>query len=168
MAFGLDAYIYISQESKQKTNARTCNCRIPKYCPLNRMCLQSAVVYKGTVTCKNNTTKTYIGSTETTFKERYGNHNKSFNSSKYSHETKISKYAWEAKQKDQDPSITWSIVKKNTPYKPGQNFCDTCTSEALEIIKEKNAKGDDCLNVRSKLSTTCRHRAKFKLKNTKT
>ena len=51
-------------------NVRTCNCRNPSDCPLDGNCLKSAIIYKGTL-AHNNISKTYIGCTETTFKERF-------------------------------------------------------------------------------------------------
>ena len=152
----------LSNEPNQSETPRTCNCQVPKNCPLNGTCLSSAIVYRGTVTC-DDITKTYIGGTETTFKERHGNHKKSFNLAHYSHETKISEYVWAMKRNGYDPNVTWSIVKKCVHYKAGDKFCDTCVSEALEILREKTSKGDGCINKRSELSTTCRHKAKFKL-----
>ena len=58
---------------------KTCNCRQKIPCPLNGYCLQSIVIYKATVTRKDNsTTETYIGPTKKGFKIRYRNHSASF------------------------------------------------------------------------------------------
>ena len=42
---------------------------------------------------------TYIGLTSTTFKERYDNHDKSFNHDKYENETELIKYVSKLKKK---------------------------------------------------------------------
>ena len=56
-------------------DSKTCNCRQKIPCPLNGYFLQSIVIYKATVTRKDNsTTETYIGPTKKGFKIRYRNH----------------------------------------------------------------------------------------------
>ena len=60
-------------------DSKTCNCRQKIPCPLNGYFLQSIVIYKATVTRKDNsTTETYIGPTKKGFKIRYRNHSASF------------------------------------------------------------------------------------------
>jgi len=63
--------------NNKKKRKKTCNCRTEP-CPLNKNCLTSNLIYKATVKT-DNTTKIYIGSTSTTFKDRYRNHKASFN-----------------------------------------------------------------------------------------
>ena len=59
---------------------------------MNRNCLSSSIVYKAEVTTRDNgEVKEYIGMTANSFKERYNNHKKSFNISKYEKETELSK-----------------------------------------------------------------------------
>ena len=57
-----------------------CNCRNKSNCPLEGKCLTPKVIYQADV--KNdvdNEYKFYYGLTETSFKERFRNHTKSFN-----------------------------------------------------------------------------------------
>ena len=54
---------------------KECNCRIPNERPVGQKCLTSAVLYKATLTATERTknikhTATYIGSTESTLKQR--------------------------------------------------------------------------------------------------
>ena len=58
----------------QPDNTKTCNCRKKNDCPLNGDCLQNSVVYKATVKAEGTEEKTYIGSTERSFKRRYYEH----------------------------------------------------------------------------------------------
>ena len=45
-------------------------------------------------TDQDQTKKTYIGMTSNKFKQRYRNHEKSFNNEKYKNKTELSKYIW--------------------------------------------------------------------------
>ena len=45
---------------------RTCNCRIPRNCPVGNKCITKDVIYSATVYSGNNVHK-YIGATSTTF-----------------------------------------------------------------------------------------------------
>ena len=74
-----------------KTKPRTsdiCNCRRKEECPLPDKCQTTNVIYRANITTTGNgETKHYIGMIANTFKERYKNHIKSFNSRKYVDET---------------------------------------------------------------------------------
>ena len=87
-------------------NRKTCNCRQPTKCPLEGNCLSGCIIYKATVSLEKEQVA-YIGLTSTTFKERYNNHNKSFNHEKYENETELSKHVWKLKKKNSKFSITW-------------------------------------------------------------
>ena len=77
----------------KNTDTFGCNCRQKTSCPLDNKCLTPKVVYKAEITTEvNQEKKIYIGLTETTFKERYRNHVKSFKNKKYSKDTELSKY----------------------------------------------------------------------------
>ena len=72
------------------------NCRVKTSCPLNNKCQISRIVYRADVS--NNVdaeTKFYYGLTDTTFKERYNNHKKSFRHERYRYDSELSKYLWE-------------------------------------------------------------------------
>jgi hypothetical protein len=69
--------------------------------------------------------------TSTSFKERYRNHNRSFNHKKYSYDTELSKYIWKLKENKQDFDITWSILKRAVSYTGGSKRCNLCLEENL-------------------------------------
>ena len=64
------------------------------------------------------------------------------------------------KDKGEDPSIKWEIIKKCQPNACGSRRCDICLSEKLFIL---NADAR-CLNQNTELMQKCRHSNKFKLK----
>ena len=91
----------------------TCNCIKKEKCPLNNKCLTSNVIYEARISStSNNNFKTYIGATEGTFKKRYANHKKSFNNLKYKNDTELPKEFWTIKQRNEIPTVNWSIKKK--------------------------------------------------------
>ena len=134
-----------------------CNCRNKDTCPLQKQCTTKNVVYKATVTT-DDTAKEYIGMTSNTFKERYRNHAKSFQTKKYSNETELSNYVWQLQEKNKPFNISWSIVKKATPYTGGSKRCNLCLEEKFCILK---ANKQNLLNKRSELVSTCRHKRNF-------
>ena len=96
----------------EKDEVYGCNCGNKNTCPLENKCLTPKVVYRAEITNdKDQENKTYIGLTETPFKDRYRNHVKSFNNKKYQKETELSKYIWELKDDHKEPMIKWSILK---------------------------------------------------------
>ena len=105
-------------------------------------------------------TKTYIGSTETSFKQRYANHKQSLEKRAKSTQTSLSKYVWELKDQQIEHSIKWQIIKRSSPYKCGSRYCDLCISEKFFIL---TADPLACINKNSELMQKCRHRNKFKL-----
>ena len=136
-----------------------CNCRVPSDCPLSGSCLESAIIYKAEVSSSQGT-KTYIGSTETSFKQRYANHKQSLEKRAKSTQTSLSKYVWELKDQQIEHSIKWQIIKRSSPYKCGSRYCDLCISEKFFIL---TADPLACINKNSELMQKCRHRNKFKL-----
>jgi hypothetical protein len=72
---------------------KTCNCRDKNTCPLNKDCLTKGIVCRAKIAAEDNgETRHYIGITATTFKERFRNHEKSFNIATYANDTELSKY----------------------------------------------------------------------------
>ena len=145
----------LGNNSHQNQSTTNCNCRAPGDCPLSGSCKEEAIVYKAEV-CSTQGTKTYIGSTETSFKTRYGNHKQSLEKCAKSTQTSLSKYVWELKDQQVEHSIRWQIVKRLSP------FCDLCLSEKFFIL---SADPLNCINRNSELLQKCRHRNKFKLGN---
>ena len=144
--------------------SRPCNCR--KYaCPLNGECRNSAVIYKATVNTEDrNKTKEYIGVTETEFKTRYYSHESSFRNHQHRNKTSLSQHIWKLKEQGEPFEVKWSLIAKSRPYSCGTRRCDLCTTEKYEIITNQS---NQALNKRNEIANTCRHRAKFKLKNVK-
>ena len=79
----------------------------------------------------------YIGAAEN-FKNRFGNHQKSFRHEKYKSEIELSKYIWNLKSKNINYSIDWRIMKQTSGYNKISKSCSLCTSEKLAILKFKN------------------------------
>ncbi len=48
-----------------------------------------------------------------TFKERHGNHIKSFKHKRYSYDTELSKYIWNLKDNKLGFDINWSVIKQS-------------------------------------------------------
>ena len=124
-------------------------------------------VYTGTLESKKDNGRTdnytYIGSTATTFKERWYNH-------KYdlTHDTgagtRLSGKYWElinANPNDHTPTISWKIVNKCHPLKAGCKVCDVCTTEKTRILLQHNVpepkppKNTIFLNQRTELFAKC-------------
>ena len=152
---------------KNDENERKCNCRDKSKCPLNNKCLTSNIVYKADIITNNTETnkKSYIGISETEFKTRYRNHQKSFNHRKYSKDTELSKYIWDLKDSNVDFNIQWSILKSTTSYTPATKTCNLCLSEKLLICTFKDKK--NLINKRLDLVSKCRHETKFIIRNYK-
>ena len=90
---------------------------------MQNKCLTPNIIYEATVT--NNidiVEKIYFGSSETSFKERYRDHIRSFRLQSYSKDTELSKDAWELKNENKIPFIKWRILKK-VCAKPRFNYC---------------------------------------------
>ena len=77
-----------------KQQEKTCNCQKEK-CTLDNNCLTKSIIYRATI--KKNTTKFYVGSTSTTFKNIYSNHKASFNIILKRLNTELSNYIRELK-----------------------------------------------------------------------
>ena len=102
---------------------------------MQNLCLTPNIIYQTTVT--NNTDiaeKTYFGLCETSLKDRYCNHTRSFRLQSYSKDTEVSKYIWELKNENKIPFIKWRILTK-VYAKPRLNYCKLCLLEKLYINK---------------------------------
>jgi len=117
-------------------NQPLCNCKQPALCPLSGNCLKSALIYKATVKSKAET-KHYIGATEQTFKKRYPKHKDALEKRKSKSATSLSTYVWSLRDKGEDPSIQWEIMKQSIPYACGSRRCDICLTEKLCILRAK-------------------------------
>ena len=151
----------VNEEKKDNntiTTNKTCNCRNPTDCPLEGKCLTNSVVYKATIRTKNGEEKSYIGSTEKTFKVRFYAHKHDIKHNKPT--TALAIYVSQCNQRNLEPNITWEILSKGIKRKSGNRKCDLCLNEKLLILKNV---GPDSLNKRTELLAKCPHAAKFKL-----
>ena len=132
----------------------SCNCRKKPECPLDGNCLTSNVIYKATVTTSNGT-KDYIGSTGGTFKKRFYGHKHSFAHPEKRSSTELSKYVWSAKDRGEEPKISWSIVHRvKRPGDSAPRICSTCNLERIAIAMADRRRS---LNTRSELTGACVH-----------
>ena len=159
----------ISSHSKQVLQPHNenywCNCRKKENCPLDNKCLTPNIIYEAQISSNTNDEhKTYLGTAETSFKERYSNHTRDFKHKKYMKCTELSKYIWNLKYQDITPIVKWGIVKK-VNRKVSLNYCKLCLTENFFIIKSLH----DCsiLNKRSEFVSKCRHQNKLLLSNAK-
>jgi hypothetical protein len=152
------------QQPIEASATRLCNCRNPSLCPLNGKCLTNNIVYQATVKSRNST-ETYIGLTENTFKNRYNNHTASFRHNKLKNSTELSKHIWQLKDQNIDHHIEWRIVKRARAFNNKSKRCNLCLTEKLYIIYHTEKAS---LNKRSELMSTCRHQAKYLLHNSST
>ena len=107
----------------------------------------------------------YLDSCETTFKDRFANHKKSFNHVKHKNDTELLKEFWEIKQRNGTRKITWKIMRMCRFCNPNSKRYLLCLNEKYEIAIHK---GDNLLNKRTEIINTCRHRSKNKLANCET
>ena len=142
-----------------------CNCRVKDSCPLNGECLTPKLVYRADIeNNSNNEKKYYLGLSETTFKERYRNHKKESNNSKYQNSTELSKYIWKLNRGKTGFTIKWSIVER-VNGNANSTRCNLCLTEKLWIINSIN--DENCLNKKLELISKCRHLNKVLLKSVK-
>lgn len=150
---------------KTTTTENGCNCRSKKNCPLDNNCLSPSLVYKASVTTKDDTAgKIYIGLTEGTFKQRYNQHTLSLRNKKYANSTELSKHIWTLKDNKIEYTINWSILTTAAAYNNKAKRCNLCSAEKFYIIKADNS---TLLNKRSELISKCRHENKYYLSNFK-
>ena len=88
------------------------------------------------------------------FKDRYMNHQNSFNNITYEKETELSKYIWDLKRKQQ----RFRILKHITAYRSGSKRWNLCNEKKMQIML---ANENSLLNRRSEIFAKCRHREKY-------
>jgi len=153
----------LNKDRNDEPKKKPCNCRDKQKCPLDGECRENGIVYQATVITKNNQ-KTYVGLTDTEFKQRYSNHKQSFVNPKLRNTTELSKYVWELKDQNIEFNIKWTILGRSKSYSNLTKRCNLCTLEKYYII----CHGDKAtLNKKSELVSCCRHSSKFLLKNYK-
>ena len=92
------------ENMEKKTQATKRNCINKPGYPLSNQCQITNIIYKVKVTSnlRNLHEKIYYGTSEGTFKQRYGNHKKSFNHEKH----------WRLKELKARPQVQFYILKK--------------------------------------------------------
>ena len=135
----------VQQPVDQQEEISRCNCRNPP-CPLDGKCVSSkSVVYRATVTVKenknndnnnssSNNIQTYTGLTKNTFKKRFNGHKASFNKRKKEHSTTLSTHIWELKDRGADFDLNWSIIEKGKKFDPSTRRCLLCLKEKYHIL----------------------------------
>ena len=85
-------------------NERSCNCVNEENCPLNGKCLKKDIIYIANITSdvRNYRMIEYKGISATIFKDRFGNHKKSFNNKSYKLDTELSPEVWAIRDKRTD------------------------------------------------------------------
>ena len=112
----------------------------------------------------NDEKRIYFGLAATTFKDRFGNHEKDFNQKQHSKNTELSKLIWSLKDAKIPCSIRWSIVEK-VYGKTKIDRYPLCLGEKLQLIEYF----DDIrlLNKKPEFINHCRHQNKLLLKSLK-
>jgi hypothetical protein len=105
----------LSKPTTTPPTSDNCNCNNPSECPIKKNSTSKNIIYKARVTSPDDgVIKEYIGMTATTFKERYGNHKKSFKLRRSKNDTELSKYIWGLKSNNRDYTLKWSIGQAHT------------------------------------------------------
>ena len=164
----MNSYTYIHNhkvlnDKPNETRINNSNCHNKDTCPLPNSCQTRGIVYQVNTDCDiaGCKQKCYLGSCETTFKDRFGNH-KSFNHVKHKNDTELSREFWEIKKHNGTAKITWKIIRICCSYNPNSKRCLLCLNEKYEIAKYK---GNNVSSKRTEIINTCRHRSKYKLAN---
>ena len=94
----VNSYTYIHNhkvlnDKPNETWINNWNCRNKDTCSLSNSCQTKCRVYQANIDCDiaGYEQKFYLGSCETTFKDRFRNHKKSFNHVKHKNDTELSK-----------------------------------------------------------------------------
>ena len=108
----MNSYTYmhnheVLNDKPNEMGINNCNCCNEDTCPLPNSCQPKCIVYQANIDCDiaGYKQKCYLGSCETTFKDHFGNHKKSFNHVKYKNDTELSKEVWEIKKSIGTPKI---------------------------------------------------------------
>ena len=151
----LDAHNRAILRVSVTTDDKNCNCRRAVECPLEGKCLTKNVIYQADISSVGENkapTKSYIGSTARTFKERFNDHKSSFRNGKGG--SKLAKYITNLKEKNQKFNIKWKIINQSKQTAPNLKICTLCNLERMEIaLAEKR----NLLNSRNELVTKCPH-----------
>ena len=160
----------ILAENLPEEEVRHCSCpkatREAGTCPLQGFCLDKNLVYQAKVvetrTDGVKQEETYVGCCGTEWKDRLGNHNKSFKHERYKRETVLSSHIWALKARGSTYTITWRILDRGAPFNHVTKTCMLCCKERFFIIRRpdlaslnsRQEVGNHCLHIASSLLST--------------
>ena len=131
-------------------------------CLVNGECERKSIIYQCTVNeIGSQTSETYVGLSENSFKDRITKHRKSFRDRHY-HRNSLSRYIWKLKDEKKQFEIAWTILDQAKPYSPTTKICNLCLREKYFIIFEKNKA---TLNKRNEFFGFCLHKRKYLIEN---
>ena len=153
MVQGHNKKVLQSEADEEKSPA--CNCRKKDKCPVKGLCKEKNIIYQATVTTSKST-KTYVGSSGRSFKERYNEHKQSFrNKDPNANYTELAKHIHKLNKDNIQFTLNWKLLHRLKSN--GQKLtrtCQTCNLERWEIAR---ADKKLLLNRRSELTAKCPH-----------
>ena len=124
-------------DTNQTEQGKSCICRDKQSFPVDNKCLTSNVVYKATANYEG-TEQSYVIITECSFKTRYTQHKSSFKQIKHKNQTELANLIWFLNDKNVSYKLSWKIIDRTQPYKPGKITCNLCLCEKYPILLETN------------------------------
>ena len=94
----------LAQRTELANTVPPCNCRAKTSCLMKRLCCESSIIYKATLT-SDGIAQNYYGCSETEFKAHFYNHNQSFKYQQKCNATELSKALWQARTKERTLSL---------------------------------------------------------------
>ena len=165
----MNSYTYMHNDKvlnykPKETGINNCNCSNKDNCPIPNSYQTKCVIYQANIDSDitGYKQKSYLGSCETTFKDRFGNHKKSLNHLKHKNDTELSKEFSEIKKDNGTPKTTWKIIRICPSENPNSKRCLLCLNEKYEMATYKR---ENLLKKRAEIVNTCKHRSKYKLAN---
>ena len=72
--------------------------------------------------------------TSTQFKDRYKNHQQTFDNESKKSQTTLSQHIWKLKNQQIDFDVSWKIIGRAKPFDPNTGVCALCTLEKYFIL----------------------------------
>ena len=140
---------------KTITQARTCNSINKSNCPLSNKCLSNNVLFKANITStiEHYRNKIYHGISETRFKLRYANHQKSFKNRKFKTDTVLYNKIWKVKEKTKNVDTSWVILGMCQSHNTATKRYMLCLNKKIAIALHKQG---NILNKRSEIISKCK------------
>ena len=142
----------VLRNSDNSAEKPMCNCRSKPNCPVQGKCLVDNVVYQAEVETDKEK-QTYVGLCSTAFKDRFRNHETSFNNSKTP--TTLARHVCELKEKGENYEVRFKIIGRARPYSPISGICNLCTLEKYHIIFTPALA---TLNKKEEINNQCLHK----------